>query len=208
MRVVVIGGTGLIGAAVADALAERHEVVRVGHRSGDHTVDIASPASIDALFAAIGRFDALVSAAGTGAWKPLAELGDEDFAFSLGHKLMGQVNLVRRGLAHVADGGSFTLTSGVLASEPVPGGAAISLVNAGLEGFVRAAALELPRGVRVNVVSPPWVAETLRAMGQDPSGGMPAAEVARAYVRSVEGTESGVVIDARNGNGQLRAMDS
>jgi NAD(P)-dependent dehydrogenase (short-subunit alcohol dehydrogenase family) len=97
----------------------------------------------------------------------------------------------------INDNGSFTLTSGVLASEPVPGSTAISLVNAGVEGFGRAAALEMPRGVRVNVVSPPWVSETLEAMGSDGSAGMPAAAVAKAYLASVEGHETGKVIDAR-----------
>src|SRR3954470_11900000 len=101
-------------------------------------------------------------------------------------------------MAQIRDGGSFTLTSGVLSQEPMRGSSAISLVNAGLEGFVRAAALEAPRGVRVNVVSPPWVSETLKAMGMDPSGGMPAAEVARAYVEAVTGSRNGEVIDARS----------
>ncbi|HSU17464.1 short chain dehydrogenase [Longimicrobium sp.] len=199
MKVIVIGGTGTIGDPVADALvAKGHEVVRAARSSGDVRVDITSTASIEELFRAVGRFDTLVSCAGSGAWKPLEQLTDEDFETSLHNKLMGQVNLVRRGLATVADGGSFTVTSGVLAHDPMPGSAAISLVNAGLEGFVRAAALEAPRGVRVNVVSPPWVSETLKAMGMDPSGGMPAAEVARAYVASVEGTQNGAVIDARS----------
>ena len=110
---------------------------------------------------------------------------------------MGQVNVVRLGMKHVSDGGSFTLTSGVLAWEPMPGGAAISPVNAAVEAFARAAALELPRGVRVNVVSPPWVSETLRSMGQNPSDGMPAEQVARAYVQAVEGTQNGATLDAR-----------
>ena len=110
---------------------------------------------------------------------------------------MGQVNLVLLGLRHMQDQGSFTLTSGVLAQEPMPGSAAISLVNAGLEGFVRAAALEMPRGIRINVVSPPWIKETLQAMGWDASGGMPADRVAAAYVESLESRRSGEVIDAR-----------
>src|SRR5262249_54450941 len=122
------------------------------------------------------------------------KLTDDDFAFSLGNKLMGQVNLVRHGFASVRDGGSFTLTSGVLAQKPMPGSGAISLVNSGLEGFVRAAALEAPRNIRVNVVSPPWVTETLVGLGMDPSIGLSAATVAKAYVRSVTGTESGAVI--------------
>ena len=111
---------------------------------------------------------------------------------------MGQVNLVRFGRKHIADNGSFTLTSGVLAQTPMPGSGAISMVNAGLEGFVRAAQLELTRGVRVNVVSPVWVKETLEAMGRNSSSGMPSNQVARAYVASVSGTQRGVVFDVRD----------
>jgi len=107
------------------------------------------------------------------------------------------VNVVRLGLRHVADGGSFTLTSGVLAWEPMPGGAAISPVNAAVEAFARAAALELPRGIRVNVVSPPWVTETLIAYKMDPSGGIPAAQVAKTYVKAVEGEDTGRTLAAR-----------
>ena len=166
------------------ALRGGHEVLSAARSSGDLRVDITSPDSIRELFAQAGRVDAVVSGAGGGAWKPLDQLSDEDFETSLHYKLMGQVNVVRFG-ADVSDGGSITLTSGVLAREPMPGSAAISLVNAGLEGFVRAAALEMPRGIRVNVVSPPWVSETLQAMGRTPSGGMPAADVARAYVDAV-----------------------
>lgn len=199
MKVIVIGGTGTIGDPVADALSRAgHQVVRAARSGGDLRVDITDTGSIEEMFRSAGPFDALVSCAGSGAWKPLEQLTDEDFETSLHNKLMGQVNLVRRGLATVAEGGSFTLTSGVLAQSPMPGSGAISLLNAGLEGFARAAALEAPRGVRVNVVSPPWVSETLQAMGQDPSGGMPAAEVARAYVASVTGTMTGQVLDARS----------
>ena len=108
---------------------------------------------------------------------------------------MGQVNLIRYGFDSVADRGSITVTSGVLAKSPTSNGAAISLVNAGLEGFTRAAALEAPRGIRVNIVSPPWVSETLKTMGQDPSHGWPAATVARADVESVNGKQPGKVIE-------------
>ena len=197
MKVIVVGASGTIGREVARSLEPRHEVVRVGHSSGDFRVDFERPESIEDLYRAIGPFDALVSAAGQARFAPLAALTGEDFRFSLGHKLMGQVHLVRLGVATVRDGGSFTLTSGVLAWEPAPGTAAISLVNAGVEAFARAAALELPRGVRINVVSPPWVSETLAGMGRDPGEGMPAEKVAAAYVQSVEGRATGEVIDAR-----------
>ena len=194
MRILLIGATGTIGEAVAAALAPRPDVVRASRQQADQQVDLADPASIRALFRRVGRVDAIVSAAGNAAFKPLADLGDEDFAFSLGNKLMGQVNLVRLGLDGVKDNGSITLTSGVLAQDPEPGTAAISLVNAGLEGFGRAAALEAPRGIRINVVSPPWVTETLAAMGRPLDAGLPAEVVAQAYVRSVEGSETGQVI--------------
>jgi NAD(P)-dependent dehydrogenase (short-subunit alcohol dehydrogenase family) len=193
----VIGATGTIGKAVVAALSGKHEVVRVGHRGGEYQVDMTSKESIAQLFQAVGEFDALVSAAGQAKFGALDGLADGDFQFSLASKLMGQVNLVRLGLAHVSDGGSFTLTSGVLAREPVPGSAAISLVNSGLEGFAGAAALDLPRDVRLNIVSPPWVSETLAAMGRDGAAGLPAAQVARAYVESVEGDRTGEVLDAR-----------
>jgi len=110
---------------------------------------------------------------------------------------MGQVNLFRQTLDAIADNGSFTFTAGYLSRHPSPGSSAVSLVNAALEGFGRAAALEVPRGIRINVVSPPWVTETLQKLGRPLSGGMPAADVAQAYVRSVEGSQTGQVFDPR-----------
>jgi NAD(P)-dependent dehydrogenase (short-subunit alcohol dehydrogenase family) len=141
--------------------------------------------------------DAVINAAGVAAFKPLTELTDADFALSLSNKLMGQVNLVRYGIASVADGGSFTITAGSLAREPAPGASAVGLVNSALEGFVRSAALDLPRGLRINVVSPPWIADTLKAIGRDPSTGISAATAAKSYVASVEGKQTGAVLDPR-----------
>jgi NAD(P)-dependent dehydrogenase (short-subunit alcohol dehydrogenase family) len=197
MRVLVVGASGTIGRAIVAALTGRHDLVLASNSEAPEQVDISDPASIRALYARVGRVDAVVVAAGLAAFKPLATLTDADFFLSLNNKLMGQVNLVRFGIASVADGGSFTLTAGLLAREPARNGAAVSLVNAGLEGFARSAALELPRGQRINVVSPPSVSETLRAHGQDPSAGLPAADVARAYVASVEGKQTGAVLDPR-----------
>jgi NAD(P)-dependent dehydrogenase (short-subunit alcohol dehydrogenase family) len=198
MDVLVVGGTGTIGRAVVDTLADEHNVTVAGHTSGEVQVDLADSDSIAQLYDTAGPLDAVLSCAGEAAFGALDELSDDDFSLSLSNKLMGQVNLVRHGLDAVRDGGVFTLTSGVLSQEPMPGSAAISLVNAGVEGFVRAAALEAPRNIRVNVVSPPWVAETLEAMGEDPSDGLPAATVAEAYRASLEGDMTGETIDARD----------
>lgn len=198
MKAIVIGGTGTIGSAVADALGTDHDVVRVGRSSGDHRADISSRPSLEELYREVGEFGAVVCAAGEASFGELGELDDGDFDLGLRSKLMGQINVVRAGLDRIADGGSFTLTSGILSREPVPGSAAISPVNAGVEAFARAAALELERGLRVNVVSPPWISETLEEMGRDPSDGIPAAEAARAYRASVEGEMNGRVLDARD----------
>lgn len=197
MRVIVVGATGTIGSAVVAALSAQHDVVGVGHTSGAIRVDLTSIESILQLFRTVEAFDALVCAAGRAAFGSLDELKDADFQIGLSNKLMGQVNLVRIGRQYVHDNGSFTLTSGVLSREPMKGSASISMVNAGLEGFARAAALELPRGIRINVVSPPWVTETLIARKMDPSIGLPAATVARAYLAGVEGTATGQTIDPR-----------
>jgi len=193
MKILIIGAEGTIGREIVKALSD-HDVIGASRKSGDVRVDITQPGSIRDMYAKVGRVDAVISAAGSGAWKPLAELTDEDFTYSLDYKLMGQVNVIRYGFDSVSDGGSITTTSGILARSPMPSSSAISLVNAGLEGFTRAAALEAPRGIRVNVVSPPWVSETLKEMGMDPSHGMPSAEVAKAYVRAVTGSETGQVI--------------
>lgn len=197
MKIIVIGASGTIGRAIVDLLGHDHDIVKVGFKTGDFQVDLAAKASIRKLFEDAGAFDAVVSAAGLAKFGRLDELGDEDYQLGLANKLMGQINLVRMGRKHIADNGSFTLTSGVLSQEPMPGSASISMVNAGIEGFVRVAALETQRGIRVNVVSPIWVKETLEAMGMDNSKGMPAKQVARAYKESVEGQRNGEVLDVR-----------
>ncbi len=196
MKILVIGSTGTIGKAVAEALAPKHEVLRAS-RKGEIKVDIDEPASIREMYARLGRLDAVVSAAGNGPYAPLAQLDDEAFALALRSKLMGQVNLVRYGIEHLNDAGSFTLTSGILSREPSPGSAALSLVNAGLEAFAKAAALELPRGIRLNVICPGWVTETLRMLKMDPSMGQDAASVAKGYLAAVEGAMNGQTLLAR-----------
>jgi NAD(P)-dependent dehydrogenase (short-subunit alcohol dehydrogenase family) len=192
-RSLVVGATGTIGRAVMAALGGKYELIGASRSKAAHKVDMSDPASIRGLLQAVGRVDGIVSAAGQARFKPLAQLQDEDFDFSVRNKLMGQVNLARYGLEHVNDGGVIVLTTGVLATQPMPGSGAISLVNAAVEGFVRAAALELPRGVRISAVSPPWVTETLAALKMDLPG-KPAAEVAQAYVKAVESTASGQIM--------------
>jgi NAD(P)-dependent dehydrogenase (short-subunit alcohol dehydrogenase family) len=197
MKIIVVGATGTIGKRVVKALSGRHEILTVTHSGGDVKVDLAVPDSIRKMYSAIGEFDAVVCAAGVARFGMLDDLTDEDYGIGFKNKLMGQVNLVRFGRERIRDQGSFTLTSGVLSQEPVAGSSAISMVNAAVEAFVRAASLELKRGIRINAVSPIWVSETLKAMGRDGAAGMPAEETAIAYVKSVEGQYNGTILDVR-----------
>jgi NAD(P)-dependent dehydrogenase (short-subunit alcohol dehydrogenase family) len=194
MKVIVIGSTGIIGAAVLRALAARHEVIGVARRS-DPRVDLDDPGSIATLFRSVTDFDAVVCCAGNAVFKPLSQLTDQDLVFSVSSKLLGQVRVVREAMPRVRAGGSITITSGKAAQRPEPGTAAYSLVNAGLEGFARAAALEAPRGVRVNVVSPPWLDETLAKLKMHAADHLPADQVAKAYVAAVEGKHQGEILD-------------
>jgi NAD(P)-dependent dehydrogenase (short-subunit alcohol dehydrogenase family) len=193
MKIVVIGASGTIGRAVSAALAERHGVVPASRR-GQVRVDVADPASIEALFDAVPDVDAVVCCAASGALTPLASRDDDEFLTGLDGKLLGQVRLVRAAARRLPRGGSVTLTSGRF-DGPLPGSTFGHLVNAGLEAFVRAAAAEMPDARRVNVVSPGWVRETLAALGED--GGVPAAVLARVYVDAVEGAMTGCTLTAR-----------
>jgi len=198
MKIVVIGATGIIGRAVAKALSSNNHEVIGASRNSDVKVTIEDPASVGALFDKVGEIDAVVSCAGSVVFKPLAELTDADYEFGFRSKLMGQVSVARFALERLRDGGSITVSTGILAMHPMVGSASISMVNAGLEGFVRAAALEMPRGLRINAISPPWIKETMVMYGMDPTPGLAAADAAKAYVAAVEGTYQGKIIDARH----------
>ena len=199
MKIILLGASGTLGQAIDRELQARHEIVRVGHRSGDYQVDITRPDSIRQLFEHTGPFDALVSATGKLHFGALAEMHAEHYAIGLQDKLMGQVNLVLIGRDFANDGASFTLTSGILSEDPIRFGSSASMVNAAIDGFVRGAAIELPRGVRINSVSPTVVEESLAGYGPYFRGFKPvsAAVAALAYAKSVEGAQTGQVYQAR-----------
>jgi NAD(P)-dependent dehydrogenase (short-subunit alcohol dehydrogenase family) len=195
-KILVIGAAGLIGERVVEALGEEH-CIRASRNSSER-VDISDPKSLAALFGRVGELDGIVCTGGAARYKPWDQLTDEDWTFSLANKLLGQVNVVRYGMKSVRPGGAITLTTGLAAQYPSPGSAIITTVNAAVEAFVRAAAAEPSISVRVNAVSPGWVAETLQAMGRDPAGGIPAAEVAQVVVRQLrEGASGSVAPSAR-----------
>ena len=194
-RILIVGATGTIGRAVVQQIAGRHEVIPVGRTRGDYQVNITDSASIGALFAKVGKVDAIVSAAGDLHFGPLAQMTSEHFQVGLNSKLLGQVALALMGQHFVNDGGSITLTAGTVSDEPIRFGANASTVNAALEGFVRGAAVELPRGIRINAVSPSVLEESIASFGPFFPGiePVPGRRVALGYVRSIEGVQTGRV---------------
>ncbi len=175
-----MGRAGLIGKEIVSALGESNRIR--ASRSSDERVDISDPNSIAALFGRLGTVDGIICTGSAARFKPWAELMDEDWTFSLANKLLGQINVVRSGLKSVRPGGAITLMTGLASQYPAPGSAIITTVNSAVDAFVRAVAAEPSISIRVNTVSPGWVAETLQAIGRDPAGGIPAAEVAKIAV--------------------------
>ena len=193
MKILLIGANGTVGSAVKAELAPRHEVISIGRTRGDFQVDISDSASIRSLFEQTGQFDALICAAGSVNFVPLGDMSASDFELGLRDKLMGQVNLLLIGREYANDGASFTFTSGILNRDPIRTGASAALVNGALDAFVKAAAIELPRDLRINAVSPTVLLEAMDSYAPYFRGYKPApgAEVALAYAKSVEGLQTG-----------------
>ncbi len=196
MRVVVVGAAGDIGQAVCRELGERHEIITVGRSSGTHQVDVSDLNAVTALYESVGDIDAVVSCAGDATFAPLVDFDQETFMVGLQQKVMGQVNLVLAGLDKIVDGGSFTLTSGVLDRDPIRMGTNAATANGALAGFVKSAAIEMPRGLRINVVSPGLLDVSAPRYGQWFHGHKPVSsqDVGLAYTKCVEGAITGQVV--------------
>ncbi|MEM8836686.1 MAG: short chain dehydrogenase [Pseudomonadota bacterium] len=195
MRVIVVGANGDIGRTVAEELGKRHEIVSVGRSTGDYRIDITDLHEVRSLYRSVNVFDAVVSCAGDATFAPLQEFTHTTFMVGLHQKVMGQINLVLAGLELIAEAGSFTLTSGVLDRDPIKNGTNAATANGALAGFVKSAAIEMPRSLRVNVVSPGLLDVSESRYGAWFPGHKPvsSADVARAYEKSVEGALTGQV---------------
>ena len=196
MKILIIGGKGTIGKKVSDHFSKNHEVIVGGRHSGDVVVDIADGKSIEAMYASLGNIDAVGCIAGEAKWAAFDSMAEEDFYIGLKSKLMGQVNLVRIGQNFVNAGGSFTLTTGILADHPVILTTSAAMVNGGIHSFIKAVALELKHGIRINVVSSGLVEDAVDKYeayfpGHNP---IPMKKVINGYVKSVEGKSTGEII--------------
>lgn len=196
MRILIIGASGALGQAAVNALKGRHEIVTAGRSSGDVKVDLLDPKSIVKMYKDAGKLDAVVTCTGHAHFGPLAQMSGEQFMVGLKDKLMGQVNVVLVGQSLINDRGSFTLTGGVLDRDPIRMGANASAVNGALNAFALSAAIELERGIRINVVSPTVLEVSAKKYDGFFPGHSPVSSerVGLAYVKSVEGAITGQVI--------------
>lgn len=196
MKILVIGGNGTIGKTIVAHYARDHDVLVAGRSTVEYSINIEDSKSIESLLNKTGKLDAIICAAGEAKWAPFLELSEEDYYIGIRSKLMGQVNLVRIGLNYLNPNGSITLSTGILADDPVVKTASASMVNGGIHSFVQAAALELQDGKRLNVVSSGMVQDAYEKYksyfpGHSP---IPMEKVVKGYVRSVEGKGNGQVI--------------
>lgn len=196
-KVIVIGASGTIGRAIVKQFSQGNEVISVGNRSGDFTVDMTDITSIEALYEKVGEFDALVVSAGDVAFASFSEMTQEQWQVGLNSKLMGQINLAQQAIPFIKDSGSITLVSGILTDEHVAWGTAASMVNGAVNHFVKAVSTELPRGIRINAVSPGLVSESVEIFGDFFPGfeSVPASKVSNAYYKSVMGVQTGKVFE-------------
>ena len=193
MKFLVVGSTGLIGSYVAKTLSKHGTVIGVS-RTTQISVDVKDPASIKAMYEKVGKVDAVASCIGKVAFKPVAELTYEDYLMGLKDKALGQVELVRAGIDFLNDRGSFTLMTGVLARDPIPAGSVAALANGAIESFTLAAAIDLPRGLRINTVSPNVLVEATSYHASFPGFHQVTAQsVADAYVKSILGKQTGQI---------------
>jgi NAD(P)-dependent dehydrogenase (short-subunit alcohol dehydrogenase family) len=196
MKIIIVGASGRIGKEVDKALASNHEIIRVGTSSGDVQCDYTDGRSVENMFANIGAFDALISVAGRDSvFKTFEELIDDDYRYGFERKFIGQIRFVELGNKYIRDNGSYTFTSGFLSHYPNPASIATGPLNAAVDTFVKNTAPILPRGIRINVVSPAPIVEP----GQEDQGLVTAAETAELYVKAVEDDISGRVLRAWGG---------
>lgn len=196
MRILIIGGNGTIGRTVSNHFSKDNEVIIAGRNSGEIKIDIADSKSIKKGLDQVGKMDAIVCIAGEAKWADFKDLTEDDYYIGLKSKLMGQVNLVRIGQNYLNHNGSITLSTGILADDPVVKTTSAAMVNGGVHSFVRAVALEIENGIRVNAVSLGMVEDAYEKYkdyfpGHNP---VPMKKVINAYVRSVKGKDNGEII--------------
>ena len=154
MKIIIVGASGTMGKHLTSAFKKENEVITAASKGCDIQVDITSAESIENMFRQVGAFDALISTAGPTYVGPWKKMTDKEFRQGVEGKMMGQINLVLIGQHYINPKGSFTLITGALSHDPQKNFANASAANGAVEGFVKAAAIEVENGIRINAVSP------------------------------------------------------
>lgn len=177
-KALVIGDTHGIGLATALQLVERGAQVAVTGRNettlaaaratlGDRAQvlrsDVADLADIEALATTIerhyGRIDFLHMNAGTSELEPFDRVTEASYDRQFAINTKGVFFTVQRLAPLIADGGSIVFTSSVADEGGYAGMIVYSATKAAVISFVSVLATELlPRGIRVNAVSPGFTA--------------------------------------------------
>jgi len=195
MKILVIGGNGTIGKKVSKRLLEKHEIIIAGRNSGDVQVDFSDSNSIKSMFEEVGKVDAIVAIAGDAKWDKFENLSEDDFYIGIKSKLMGQVNVVRIGKDYLNQGGSITLSTGILADDPVDMTTSAAMVNGAIHSFVKAVVLELGT-IRVNVVCSDLVEDAYEKYKDYFPGNtaVPMYKIVDGYVKCIEGKITGRIL--------------
>ena len=178
MKIIIVGANGAVGKTAVDALSSRHEIISVGKSSGDIQVDIENVDSIRTMYQEVGKVDSVVSAVGHGHFGAVDEMTSEQFMKGINHKVLPQINLVLEGFDYMNDGGS-----------------SAAAANGAIDGFVLGAAVDMPRGIRINAVSP----EVLEVSREKYDGffhghvHVSSEAVGLAYSKAVEGCLNGQI---------------
>ncbi len=208
-RVLVLGGSGVLGRNLTAELNQRGASVMIAGRNPDTVAaqaaqlgaaetavfDLATPtdaaAVVQAALERLGGLDGVINAAGVVAFGPLADLDDAALEHLVAVDLVGPLRVMRAAIPHL-DGGFFVNITGVVAEQPVAGMAAYSAVKAGLSAATRAAGRELRRqGVHVLDARPGHTETGLATRpisGQAPAmpEGMAPAHVAQVVIEGLE----------------------
>ena len=195
-KIIVVGATGKLGRVVVEGLQKDYEVIRAGRSGPDLKIDAFDFESVSDILASVGPFDGLVSCIGGTPFKTFEELTMDDFAAGLSTKCFSQLNLAKAAIPFLSENGSITLTSGIIGDEPIIAGSCAAAANGALNMCVSTLAAEYAGKLRINVVSPSIIENSVDHYGMLFDGFEPTSNksIIHAYRRTISAPITGRVM--------------
>ena len=195
-KIIVVGATGKLGRVVVEGLQKDYKVIRAGRSGPDLMIDAFDFESVSDVFASVGPFDGLVSCIGGTPFKTFDELTMEDFASGLSTKCFSQLNLAKEAIPFLRENGSITLTSGIIGDEPIIAGSCAAAANGALNMCVSTLAAEYAGKLRINIVSPSIIENSVDYYGMLFDGFEPTSNesIILAYRRTISAPITGQVL--------------